>query len=90
MADDELVRAKNLVETAFVTRLESVRERASLLNMYQAETKDPGFAQKDLERYRVATKEGIRDVAAKYLQPNARVVLRVVPKGTSAKRGATK
>ena len=80
MTDDELVRAKNLVETDFVTRLESVRERAALLNMYQADTKDPGFAAKDLERYRSATKEGIRDVAAKYLVPNARVVMRVVPK----------
>jgi zinc protease len=79
MSDDELVRAKNLVETGFVTRLESVRERASLLNMYQAELKDPGFAPKDLERYRAATKDGIRDTAKTYLDPNARVVLRVVP-----------
>ena len=85
LQDDELTRAKNLVETGFVMRLESVRERASLLNMYQAELKDPGFAQKDLERYRAATREGIRDAAAKYLLPQARVVLRVVPtkkKGT--------
>jgi predicted Zn-dependent peptidase len=80
LADDELTRAKNLVETGFVTRLESVRERASLLNMYQAELKDPGFAPKDLERYRAATKEGIKDTAAKYLVPNARVVIRVIPK----------
>jgi zinc protease len=86
IADDELTRAKNLIETGFITRLESVRERASLLNMYQAEVKDPGFAAKDLERYRTATKEGIRDTAAKYLQPNARVIIRVVPK----KKGAAK
>jgi zinc protease len=79
VSDDELVRAKNVIETGFVTRLESVRERASLLNMYQAEMKDPGFAQNDLDRYRTATKEGVRDTAAKYLVPNARVVLRVVP-----------
>jgi zinc protease len=85
IADDELVRAKNLVETAFVTRLESVRERASLLNMYQADLKDPGYAPKDLERYRVATKEAIRDVAAKTLLPGARVVIRVVPKKGKAK-----
>lgn len=86
MNDDELLRAKNLVETGFVTRLERVRERASLLNMYQAEMNDPGFAPKDLERYRSATKEGIREVAAKYLVPNARVVLRVVP----SKKGKSK
>jgi predicted Zn-dependent peptidase len=85
ISDDELTRAKNLVETGFVTRLESVRERASLLNMYQAELKDPGYTQKDLERYRTATKEGIRDMAAKVLDPNARVILRVVPLQSPAK-----
>jgi zinc protease len=87
MSDDELVRAKNLIETGFVTRLESVRERASLLNMYQAEMKDPGYAAKDLDRYRTATKEQVRDTAATYLVPNARVILRVVP---PAKKGKAK
>ena len=80
IGDDELLRAKNLYETGFVTRLESVRERASILNMYQSEVKDPGYAQKDLDRYRSATKDGIRDVAQKVLLANARVILRVVPK----------
>ncbi len=63
-----------------MTRLESVRERASLLAMYQAEVKDPGYAPKDLARYRTATKEGIKDVAAQYLAADKRVVIRVVPK----------
>ena len=80
LTDEELERAKNLIETSFVLRLEGVRERASLLNMYQAEVKDPGFAQKDLERYRRATKDQIRSAAEAYLSPNARVILRVVPK----------
>jgi predicted Zn-dependent peptidase len=90
LTDDELTRAKNLVETGFVTRLESIRERASLLNMYQAELKDPGYAQKDIERYAAATKEGIRDNAAKYLDPKARVVLRVVPKSEKEKKDTAK
>jgi zinc protease len=80
LADDELSRAKNLVETAFVTGLESVRERASRLAMYQAERKDPGYAQQDLQRYRSATKDGIKDVAAKFLLQDKRVIVRVVPK----------
>lgn len=80
LSDDELTRAKNLVETGFVTRLESLQQRAGLLNMYQAETKDPGWAQKDLERYRGATKESVKDTVNKVMLPNARVVLRVVPK----------
>jgi predicted Zn-dependent peptidase len=80
LAEEELERSKNLVETSFVVRLEGVRERASLLNMYQAEVKDPGFAPKDLERYRRATSGDIRAVAEKYLVPNARVIVRVIPK----------
>jgi predicted Zn-dependent peptidase len=63
-----------------VRRLESVRERAALLNMYEAEVKDPGYAGRDLERYRAATKDGVKAVAAKYLVPEARVIIRVVPK----------
>lgn len=90
IADDELLRAKNLVETAFVMRLQGVRERASLLNMYEAELHDPGFAPKDLERYRAATKEGIKATAEKYLLANARVVLRVVPKKDAAKEAPKK
>lgn len=80
LADEELERAKNQYETSFVLRVESVRERASLLNMYQAEVKDPGFAQKDLERYRRATKEDVRATAERYLLPNARVIVRVIPR----------
>ncbi|MBX3189383.1 MAG: insulinase family protein [Labilithrix sp.] len=87
LANDELERAKNLYEASFVTRLEGVRERASYLNMYEAELKDPGYVQKDLDRYRRATKEDIRKTAEAVLQPKARVVLRVVPK---AKKGAAK
>ena len=84
LADDELTRAKNLYETSFVLRLQSVRERASLLAMYQAELKDPTYAQKDLERYRNATKGGIRSVAGKVLLPDARVILHIVPKKKAA------
>jgi predicted Zn-dependent peptidase len=47
--------------------------------------KDPGFAAKDLERYRTATKERVRDTAATYLVPDRRVIVRVVP--PAAKRG---
>ncbi len=85
---EELTRAKNVIEAGFVRRLESVRERASLLNMYQAELGDPGFAQRDLDRYRKATSDGIRTVATKVLDPNARVIIRVVPKKEAKKVGA--
>ena len=80
LTDEELTRAKNQYETAFVARLESVRERASILNLYQAEVGDPGFADRDLERYRKATADGIRQFAERVLDPKARVILQVIPK----------
>lgn len=79
VADEELLRAQNGVATGFVARLQSVRGRASLLNSYQLDVGDPGYAQRDLDRYTRATKEGLLSVAAKVLDPNARVVLRIVP-----------
>ncbi len=84
ITEDELLRAKNGIESAFVTRLQTVRERASLLNMYEAEVKNPGYADQDLLRYTSATRERVRETSAKYLAPNARVILHVQP---AAKKG---
>jgi predicted Zn-dependent peptidase len=75
----ELDRARNGYEMAFVDRLQSVGERASLLNMYQAETGDPGYVQQDLDRYRKATPADLLAYAKKVLLPDALVVLTIVP-----------
>ena len=79
---EELERAKNLIQTEFVDRLQGVRDRAALLNEYQAEVGDPGFVQKDMDRYTTATPESVQSAAQKFLLPNARVILHVVPKKT--------
>jgi zinc protease len=78
---DELERAKNIIETGFIDRLQGARDRAALLNAYQAEVGDPGYAQKDVDRYRSATADGVKTVAATFLPANARVILHIVPKG---------
>lgn len=79
VTDEELLRATNGVSTGFVARLQSVKARASLLNAYELDVGDPGFAQKDLDRYNAATQEGLLAVATTVLDPSARVILRVVP-----------
>src|SRR5580698_5014466 len=79
VAAEELTRAQNGVATGFVSRLETLRGRASLLNAYELDVGDPSYAQKDLDRYTQATKEGLLAIAAKVLDPGACVVLRVVP-----------
>jgi predicted Zn-dependent peptidase len=77
---EELDRARNTYEMEFVDRLQGVEERASLLNAYQAETGDPGFVQKDLDRYRHATDKDLLAYAKKVLVPDAVVVLTIVPR----------
>ncbi len=76
----ELDRARNDYETGFVKELESVENRASQLNAYQTYLGDPGFIQKDLDRYRGVTRDSLFATAKSVLDPNARVVLRIVPK----------
>ncbi len=79
-SEEEMTRARNGIQSAFVRRLQSVQERAALLNMYEVELGDPGYAEKDYARYSSATGAGVRDATTKVLDPNARVILRVVPK----------
>ncbi|WP_437592242.1 M16 family metallopeptidase [Sorangium sp. So ce1000] len=91
LSREELDRAKNQYETAFVTALESVAGRASMLNRYETAKGQPGFAEQDLKRYRDATAESLQAYAKSTLDPNARVILRVVPKGSEeAKKAVTK
>ncbi len=80
VTSEELERARNTYEMEFVDRLQGVEERASLLNMYQAETGDPGYVQHDLERYRHASEKDLLAYAKKVLVPDAVVVLTIVPR----------
>jgi len=89
VSDEELVRAKNQYETAFVSRLQSVQARAALLNQYQMAKGDPGWTEQDLARYRAVTPASLQATAKSVLDPNARVILRVVPKD-EAKKGEAK
>ncbi len=83
---EELSRAQAGYEAAFVKRLESVRERASILNMYQAEVGRPDYAAEDLQRYRSATAAGVRSAWAK-VSEKPRITLRVSPEKRAEKPG---
>jgi hypothetical protein len=48
--------------------------------MYQEELGDPGYVQRDLDRYRRASAQDLRDYAGRVLLPDAVVVLTIVPK----------
>ena len=75
----ELERAQNSHEAAFLTGLEPTLQRAIQLAAYDVFANDPDYFAKDLARYRAVTPAQVRAAVAKYLQPNARVVLTIRP-----------
>jgi zinc protease len=75
----ELERAQNSQEAAFLNGLEPTLSRAIQLASYHVQANDPDYFAKDLARRRAVTREQVRSVAAKYLKPNARVVLTITP-----------
>jgi zinc protease len=80
----ELERAKNGFKADFVYRLQSVGGfggRTDVLNQYNIFLDDPGYFEKDLERYEKATVAEIQGVAEKYLKPDGRIILSVIPFG---------
>jgi zinc protease len=72
-------RAVAQYASGFIKRLEGLKDRASLLNMYFAETGRADYAETDLARYTQASLVGMKSVLADMLK-RPRVTLRVEPK----------
>jgi zinc protease len=73
-------------EAHFLYRLQTVGGfggKSDQLNAYNVFRGDPGYFAADLERYRGAGADAVRD-AARTLRPDRRVLLSVVPKGQQA------
>ena len=80
----ELQRCLAQAEAHFLFRLQTVGGfggKSDQLNAYNTFLGEPGYFAKDLERYRTATTAHLRDAAARWLKPDRRVVLSVVPRG---------
>jgi zinc protease len=80
----ELERCLAQAESHFLFRLQTVGGfggKSDQLNAYNMFLGDPGYFDKDLERYRSATAARLQAAAAKWLKPHGRIVLSVVPRG---------
>jgi zinc protease len=80
----ELDRCLAQAEAHFLFRLQTVGGfggKSDQLNAYNTFLGDPGYFQKDLERYRDATAALLRQTAERWLKPGRRVVLSLVPRG---------
>jgi predicted Zn-dependent peptidase len=86
----ELQRSKNQYEAGFVGRLQSLATRASMLNGYYSQHRNPGYAAADLQRYLDVAPGDVLKVAKHVLQPNGRVILHIVPRKSDVAPAAEK
>ena len=87
ITDDELARARALVEADELGALQRVEERADRLSMYATLFDDPGLINRMLDRYLAVTPEDIRSAAAAVFHEDNRLVLTYLPDATSADAG---
>jgi zinc protease len=83
----EMERCLAQAEANFVYRLQTVGGfggKSDQLNAYNVFIGDPGFFQRDLDRYRKVTPGEMQRAVREWLRPDGRVVLSVVPRGRVA------
>jgi len=81
---DELARGRVHSETQFVLRLQTVGGfggKSDQLNAYNVLLGDADFFERDLARYQQATAPSLQDAVARYLVPDRRITMSVVPRG---------
>jgi predicted Zn-dependent peptidase len=79
VTDDELARAKALIETDELGALQRVAERADRLSMFATLLDDPGEINRQLERFLDVTAADVRAVCAELLADHNRVVMTYLP-----------
>jgi len=88
---EELNRAKTKWEFQYITGLERIGGfggKADLLNTYNTFLGDPDKFAADVERHRAVTVDGLRQVAAQWLDTHNRVLVRFHPETAVAEAGA--
>ncbi|NQV78531.1 MAG: insulinase family protein [Lutibacter sp.] len=84
ISDKELQKLRNKFENQFVNSNSSVEGIASSLATFYMLYDDVNLINTEIEIYNSITKEEIRDIAKKYLNPNQRLVLDYLPKKDKA------
>lgn len=79
ISNDDFQKLQNKNENDFVNSNSSVEGIASSLATYHVLRGNTNLINKEIEIYRNITKEDIREVAKKYLNPNQRVIINYIP-----------
>ncbi len=88
VTDDELARARALVETDELGALSRVEERADRLSMFATLFDRPAMINEMLPRYLAVDAEAIRNVAADVFRSDNRVVLTYIPEPAAREEAA--
>src|SRR6185312_7344484 len=81
--EEELARARNTHLSDFYKGLDHLQTRADLLNHYQYVLGTPDGAERDVDRYRAATRESVRDAFARVLAAK-RLTVQTLPEAARA------
>ena len=90
ITQDELLRAKALIETDELGSLQRVSERADRLSMFATLLDEPDEINRQLDRYLAATAADVRAASADVLAVHNRVVLTYVPAGGAVPAGESR
>ncbi len=77
----ELEKHKVGIELSMLNGLQSVEAKADQLNEYDYVWGEPNSCKRDLDRYRNASVDGVRDWCARVFTQDARLIMRVLPEG---------
>mgnify|MGYP002777842806 CR=1 FL=1 len=80
IGEAEMAPFKAAYELRLLRPVDSLRERADLLNSYAFHFGEPDGLQRDLERYRRIDANGLRSLASGVFAQNGRAILHVVPR----------
>ena len=75
----ELDERKATIEAGKLSALQRLETRADFLNEYEFFWGEPNSIQRDLDRYRHATRAAVLETARRVITQNARVIFRVLP-----------
>lgn len=78
-SDAEVERAKTQLVSQLVFSNERVTARANALNSYNQMAKDPGYVEKDAERYQKLSAAAVQSAMQSYLPKGHRIIATVTP-----------
>jgi zinc protease len=79
VSEKDLQKLQNKIENEYVNKNAAIEGIAESLATYYLLFGDVNLVNTDIESYRTITREEIRDVARKYLNPNQRLLLDYIP-----------